>query len=751
MKIFSGKYRLFCLIIVCCSLLQGCGEKEKVNIDIEQNDGDATYIAEGETFDCADISVQGIEGKIIQCCRRDDMLYLLSAQQEETHIYITNLDGSNTKELSILEKDEIIKSFYVDDEKNFLCLMASKEEVFPTEVLKLDKEGNEIARKELKELMGSSDKEYLNHIVVDGVGNIILADAKTIYVLDSTMQSANSIVVPQNKLLINFIKTKSGNLACAIEESEVEGDTSGDICILDLKNKEWGKSLPLDSDMIVDEYCMMEGQEYEFYIKNGAGIYGYIYDDNEWTQVLDARCSLLTFQDMKGMCGEEKGQFLRVPNPDNNDLDESVLELYSKSDPTEQESKKIITLAGYNVTSQMRQVIRQFNKTHTDCKVVVKIYDDEDQEKLALDIMTGKGPDIFSISALQMPMESLVRKGILEDLTPFFESDPEVNMEDITPSVLESLKINDRLYCVTPYYFITSVACRASDAEGRDGWNFEEMRQLLKKKGKDEIAFSTLDKQEILCDIIPDFTMDFVDWKTGKCDYDNKDFKDLLEFCNEGMDIRQESDYEKMQEIVAQKEKEGKVLLVSDLGVQVYGIQVYRQQFGENIAYIGFPEKGKNGSYFVFGEQYGISASSKVKQEAWEVLRNVMSEEYQTGAVLNYADFYPTRENCLDWKFRMQMAEKPYEDEYGNAIEPMEKDSWTDEGGRKIEIGPASQEDVDVVMNLIRKTNKRLESDDVAANIVGEEVEKYFAGEQSLNRTTDIIQNRMKTYVNEQK
>ena len=52
-------------------------------------------------------------------------------------------------------------------------------------------------------------------------------------------------------------------------------------------------------------------------------------------------------------------------------------------------------------------------------------------------------------------------------------------------------------------------------------------------------------------------------------------------------------------------------------------------------------------------------------------------------------------------------------------------------------------------MELVNRTHKNGAYDGTLMQIVEDEAKMYFAGEKSLERTAEIIQERAKTYVNE--
>lgn len=738
-------------MIVLSALLQGCDKQQSQSEE-------PAVLSEDVTYEGKDIVLQGLEGKVQQYSMKDNVLYVLTHEKEESHLYKAAMDGSDTVEISVsLSGNASVSSFYVDEEKNIFCLASDEDKNCYMELVKLNAEGMEVSRTELDEMLSLSGEGLLNHIAVDGLGNIIVAKEDAVYLVDSDFHLVNKINVKEHYKIVNFVKTKSGQIACSEKRGDLDSSESeGEICILDTKNEKWGSFLQMRGNAYIDEYCIMEGQEYEFYYKDGFGIYGYNREEDTWTKVLDARCSLLTAKDIDGMIGEEQGQFLGALSNSENSENGFVLELYSKVNPEEKKNKKIITFAGYNMQDPVRTLAREFNKTHDDCRIEIKIYEDEDHTRLAMDIATGKAPDIFLVSDMDVPMEKWVRKGVLEDLTPYYENDTEVHIEDVIPSALESMKMGGRIYCIAPYFSIWSAACMKSDAGGKKGWDFQEMKEALIKKGDGALAFEEMDKEEILFEFLIGSLNDFINWETGECDFNSQEFKDILEFCNEGIASEQmsEKELEDAYTEIETKMREGKVLMSVDQNVTLAGIQEARQKFGSDITYIGLPAKDRQGSYFVYQmqDQYVIYSGSNVKEEAWEFIRMIMDEEYQTNIkLLNVDSIFPTRKDCLEWKLQMLMATEPYEDVYGNWIEPVENEIWYTTSGAERKTGPASQEDVDILLDLIERTNKRAILDGEAFMIIIEEAQVYFNEDKSLDAVSEIIQKRMTTYVNEQR
>ena len=66
-----------------------------------------------------------------------------------------------------------------------------------------------------------------------------------------------------------------------------------------------------------------------------------------------------------------------------------------------------------------------------------------------------------------------------------------------------------------------------------------------------------------------------------------------------------------------------------------------------------------------------------------------------------------------------------------------------------MDIGPLTDKQAQMYIDLVNNTDKTGEYNDEIGQIITEEAKAYFSGQKSLDETADVIQNRVKTYVNE--
>ncbi|MBR1865285.1 MAG: extracellular solute-binding protein, partial [Lachnospiraceae bacterium] len=455
--------------------LVGCEKKSK------QDNTDTLEMA----YEGTALVVDGMEGDPVSCCVRDGKIYILtecSAKGDSTkepnehmRLYSAHSDGSHVQRIPInLSEEETIHTFLVEKDGTLLCLMAYGDEEPYNELVRYDADGRELLRENITKSLNLSVAAGVSGIAEDGNGKVVVADDRRVYILNKELQPVG----------------------------EVEAE-------------KWGDSLRPDAGSYTGSDLIMDGSEYDFYYRDSFGIYGYDMADKKGTKLLDYAASYLTSEDADSMVSTGDGGFLGIAY--DHTQNRSVLEVYSKADPAGVAGRQTITYAAYGVSDATKRAAMEFNQKNKDYKIEFKDYTDEEDPsaKMLTDIMAGNVPDIISISILPISAEQCVEKGLLEDLTPYYEKDPLVQMDDIIHSVWEAMKIDGKLYYVTPYFSIKSIVGKTKDVGTGSGWTLDELKALLDKKGEGVIPFDTESKADMLSDFLSNGITDFVDWQTG--------------------------------------------------------------------------------------------------------------------------------------------------------------------------------------------------------------------------------------------
>lgn len=657
-----------------------------------------------------------------------------------TRIYSMALDGTDIKEICTPEIDnnEYINNLIVDKDGKVLLVTSSWNEKTETNsyaVISIDDSGNVTDRTDITKNADIGQDAYISKVMSNDEGGLIIATDQSIVMLDDSFKKTGE-VKSDGSYIEGVAKALDGTVLCGTT------DENGAVAqVVDFKNNKLGEKYNLDISYYYSSDALMSGNgDYDFYYKDNSGVYGYSMSDKKSTKLMDYLASEVSGEQVYNIVPIDSETMLAIGWSEEG----SYTAMFKKVDPSEVKDKTTITFGSmWGVDDNIRNAAIQFNKDNDKYRIEFIDYSasGEDAEtKMNADIAAGKIPDIIDLSNL--PLDQYVAKGILEDLTPYYEKDPDVNLDDLLPSVVSATAIDGKQYYISSSFNITTLIASKKDVGDKTGWTFDEMKELLESKGSDVRPFYSENKNDIFYSFLYGCLNDYIDWTTGKCRFDSSDFKSILEISNSG--TNEEVEYDEDSPSQPSLIKSGKVLFV-DGYLDVESVQLYHQMYNQDIAFIGYPSEDRQGSFFNMNEAIGIYSKSDVKEGAWEFLKTFVTMEYQ--AKWGHIWAVPTNQQAFEMYMKSKTTTKAYKDELGQDIEPVDSSwGWDD---LEVKIGPLSADEEKLYRDLVNGTTKVNTNNYQIMDIITEEAKAYFAGQKGLDETADIIQNRVTTFVNE--
>ncbi|MCM1497369.1 MAG: extracellular solute-binding protein [Clostridium sp.] len=738
------KITVLILTVMCMLSFAGCGKKE----DLQQPVEDKTDV----TFEGKNMELEGIDGRVVSYTIKNGQLYVLavdeadgsyqffSADEEEKHAALICSEPLTEKDISF---------FCVDAAGNMIYLLSSADhQESGIELVKVDGSGKELFRQDIAKTI-HGDPVLISGIVSDNRGQTVLACGERIYLFDEQLQPAGELQTEEG-YVVDLALTKNGEIVCVTDL--LDDMLTLKVYLPDAQAGKWGEPVAVPLEGNAGNDYVADGAEYDFYYKGRSGIYGYDLEAGAQTELINYDASYLTSVDTDGMMCMDQDMFIGKSESFADGKKQITLVSYTRKDPADVCEKEVITFGTFYAHSGLKSAVARFNRGSAEYQVVIEEYFDMDEERLLADIAAGKGQDIMDLSTFPLSLRQCISQGLIEDLTPYYEKDSEFSPDNMIASVREAMAYDGKLYYVTPCFSVTTIAARTEDVGDRDGWTVAELRQLVEEKGKEVDLFDSVDtKMEYFWCLLEDTISDYMDWESGTCHFDSEDFRYILELCNEKGAAKEEnvSDAEIMEEVDSQytRLQNGAYMLLRESEISLRKIQFDRKALDAGITYIGLPNRERQGSYFSFNWQFAISSQSQVKEQAWEFIRTFMSREYQKS--LNNDSWMPVFQDMFDSRIKELTATEAYVNEYGEVIEPIEEDTmeW---GDVQVVMGAPAQEDIDVYLDLIQQTKRCGDVDEVVFDIICEEAESYFKGRRKLDKTIDIIQKRVTTYMSEQ-
>lgn len=678
--------------------------------------------------------------------------------------------------------------------------------------VQLDSTGSEITSIDVSSLREKAEVEYLysEGTLIDKDGDLFVSSNGKIVVLDSSM-NIRFTVEDESLWGDSLVLLSDGNVGAQMTVRDPANDTySRQVRAIDKSTRKWGESYEVPRNAYE---IYSGGGDYLFYYMNGETLYGYKAEAEEgadpgerllsWLEadidsdnivffsfLADGRVVVMT-RSWRGSGGPEVN-----------------LATLSAVDRSELPEKVTLTYATMYLGQDERLRILDFNKNSTTHRIQVTDYSEYATEedymagitKLNAEILAGTVPDMMNVSNL--PIRQYGAKGILEDLWPFLDGDAELGREKLMDRVFNAVEQDGKLYQVFSSFSIQTII-GATDVVGEDmGWTIAEFRDALASMPEGCTVFGEgSTKSDMLTTLLSLNLGSFVNWETGKCSFDSDSFKSILAFCDT---FPLEFDYTNYEYSDSNSEPariaDGRQMLSQTSVYDFRSIQMHEAMFGGTdalqhlylnynygpdgytvevsevpvvnewggtnesnrllpgryITFKGYPmEDGGCGSTFIIGDGLAMSSACKDKEAAWSFMRQLLlpaaeddsSYYYRWGFPVNKADFEKQAQEAMEVEYLTDSEGNQVLDLDGNPIQ-RSKGGWG-WGTLDIDTQATTQSEYDQILELYNAIDSVYSYDTKIFEIVTEVAGSYFAGDKPLDDAASLIQNKVNTYVNE--
>ena len=614
---------------------------------------------------------------------------------------------------------------------------------------KLDASGaQELNRVDITELAEKLGVDAVTDTRMDREDRLYAASGASVTVLDAGL---NVLFTCKGQETVEQLVPLAGGVGA------VTGDGSGrTVYPIDLESQSLGASRPLtgSADRIYDG-----NERYDFFYSSGDSLYGWSAENAAPEKLLSWSGAgvdksqveaMFLLPDGKGAAALRDGRAWPVSYS---------LARLAPAGAEDLAGRTVLTLATMGLSSETRARVLEFNRSSSQYRIEVRDYSEYNTSgdasaglsKLNTEILAGNMPDLLDLSD-EIPLRRYASRGLLEDLWPFIDSDPELGREGVMERPLEAAEVDGKLYQIFPRFAIETAAGAPAAVGNKMGWSLEELQAALAKLPAGSSVLAPGETRESIFEAMFGDSLDqFVDWEAGKARFDSPEFRAILEFC---ADFPAQAPAVEDGTDAYTRVASGEQLLLPVYLSDLQSIQLYRALFGGGVTFAGYPGEGGSGVRFSADGGLAMSASCADKDAAWSFLRQTLlpdEEEISIGA-----DF-PVNRAAFERKAEESMAFSYLTDETGNTItgpdgEPMmEGTVYVFVGGQAIMLKPASQEDYDQVMALYEAADSLVGRDESIWAIAREQAGACFAGDRSAEDAAKAIQSRVELYLNEQK
>ena len=645
-------------------------------------------------------------------------------------------------------------------------------------------DGSTIASLDLSDTNNEDNEDgmsgNLSSFAVDAAGNLYVSDYNNIYVLDAEGSVQFKLDGSQyNGSLYRLNAQQVGVMWYNYTDDVNAADENGQYFVpIDLETKDWGEKVKLPPNV----GSILPGDDaYDFYYTYNNNIYGYTAKTDTKEKLVDWLACDVDTNNMSGYAMLSDSRVAALMQDWNTDPTTYQLIVLHRVDASEIKEKKVLTLACMYLDWNLRSMIVEYNKTNDEYRINVVDYSeyatDDDYNagvtKLTTEIISGSVPDIFLTSNL--PIDKYAAKGVIADLNTFMDGGNGLSRDYFVPQVMSALEKDGKLYELPTSFSVQTAYALSSIASQYDTWNVAAVQDAMTQLQEGATVFSNgWTKNTALSNCLSRNLSAFVDWTTGKCEFDSEAFQQLLAFCNSFPAETSDGDgaiaYASSADIAvddamwdsdATRITNGKQLM-STIGMYSFDSYIWNvYAIRDKITFTGYPTEDGSGSSFELQMPMAISSVTKYPDAAWDFVCSII-KKMNTIDENNYYYGFPISQAAFDAEMTDIMTEQYQLDENGEQVdwdgdgEPDKaiRGSYeTMENGETVykDVYALTQEDIDQILGVINNTRSVYDYDQEILDIITDEVAAYFAGDKDVQTTASMIQSRVNLYVQEQR
>lgn len=424
------------------------------------------------------------------------------------------------------------------------------------------------------------------------------------------------------------------------------------------------------------------------------------------------------------------------------DPDKEVL-IYARTSPTDE--------SYYNIYFD-REAVDRFNRTHDDVQILVKDYygseeeQEQNYERLRSEMAAGQVPDIIDLTGVAY--RQAIQAGYLEDLWPYIESDPDLGRDGVLEAPLKAAEVDGGLYAAFGAVEIDTLVGTASQVGDRMAWTFQELQETFAgmPEGATLFQFNT-SRDRIFAQLVMYTLESYVDREAGTCSFDSPGFRSMLEFSSQfptTQEVEKETaafaDLAALVREAEERSMKGLQMLDNYESVTLAKLPTLNAKHGGQCAFVGYPTAdGSVGGSFVYrGPCLAMSSACRNKEAVWEFFRMLYLSPNST--IRSTDDTVPVCKLLYDKQRESLMKESRWVSPF-----PFSQPDT-------VLAPPLTEEQVQRFEDFFNSVNRiDILQDVTLGRLVREVCAPYFSGDNTLDETVSLLDNRVGLYLSEQK
>lgn len=417
-----------------------------------------------------------------------------------------------------------------------------------------------------------------------------------------------------------------------------------------------------------------------------------------------------------------------------------------------------LVVASFEPSEQLKQAVKKYEQAHPNVTVELQAAQSEfkslDSQIANIEkyvattntaLLSGKGPDVMELDLL--PREKLVGRGLLADLGDWMNRDADFNKPDYFVNLLDNLQIAGGLYAMPlsfyPVALLGDEAAIEKDGGVQDGdWTWDEFAESAKRliqKGTHPHALANT-PDYMLSELVGERYAQFVDEAGRRANFDSPDFAGLMTQVKQLFDDGVVIDLMKANfrsESMADNPKINTYFQSTQIPSPMEFLMLMDQYGGNTRVYTKPHAKEMGpGGYFIANQTMGINAASPVKEQAWDFLKFLLSEQGAADPDISLGHTgFPISKIAYDKEIK-KLRDEGEVPGYKNG--PAESDPFK-----------VNEAHLDLLDGIVTAAVHPVGQSTKIGDIISEESKAFFTGQKSAATVAKLIQNKVTTYLNE--
>ena len=301
----------------------------------------------------------------------------------------------------------------------------------------LDADGKELSRFEYAGLEEKLGMGYVSTLAADGEGDIFACAEKGVALLDETGEPRFTVKAEGGWPNGGLIPLGDGRMGTVRAVMGAPGEYAWTLHVIDKETKGLGAAFQLAAGTSNGITLYAGDANALFYYRMGDTLRIWREEAVEAEQLANLLDAGIEAYNLNLVSLLDDGRLVIQSGNGYGEDDPPMLDILKPADAAQLQDRKALTLASLQLAGTIREAVMEFNRTSPDYHIFVTDYSQYGDREAALtrlvtEIGAGKMPDILDLYAV--PEARWGANGLLEDLWPYIDKDPEISRETLMVS-----------------------------------------------------------------------------------------------------------------------------------------------------------------------------------------------------------------------------------------------------------------------------------------------------------------------------